>query len=266
MAQGDVCVVDCRTELMDRDAGRRSYEKSHIPGAVFMDLDQDLASPPTATSGRHPLPEPSMFAATAGQLGISQETPLVVYDQGSGAFAARAWWVFRWLGHDNVRLLDGGFAAWSECFGSCSEPVSRESATFEVNEQAEMTVSAADIQAAIAEVTALKLLDARDPARFRGEVEPIDRVAGHIPGAANFPFQASLNEGGYWKSRSDLEALWQQECGQTRDSERVVMCGSGVTACHLIISALEAGYGQPRLYVGSWSEWIADKTRPIATG
>jgi len=259
-------IIDCRFDLSDPEAGRRDYEQAHIPGAVFVDLNLDLASPPTPSSGRHPLPDIGKLSATFGLFGIDSETNVVVYDASNGALAARAWWLLRWLGHDNVKLLDGGYLRWA-----AEHPVSQDRVT--VNTKAflprvrhELCITTAEIMEAVSTQESLNILDARDPARFNGIVEPIDAVAGHVPGARNFPFQGNLRTDGLWKSQVELQALWEQCLGRERDSPWVAMCGSGVTACHLAISALEAGYAEPRLYVGSWSEWIVDPDRPVAPG
>jgi len=263
-ADENLRIVDCRFDLSDADAGRRSYDEKHIPGAVFLDLDRDLASASTASSGRHPLPEPTTIAETLCQLGIDSETAVVVYDGGNGSMAVRAWWILRWLGHTNVRVLDGGIAAWSEAFELSSEAVMPVSRSFLAVVRPEMVVTTEEINVAIDDIGALNLLDARDPARFHGEVEPIDRVAGHIPGARNRPFLDNLNADGRWKSAQQLLELWRKEFGEDTRTPWIAMCGSGVTACHLVLSAMEAGYREPRLYVGSWSEWITDSSRPIA--
>lgn len=261
------CAVDCRSELMDRSAGRRAYAAAHIPGAVFIDLDDDLASPVGQTTGRHPLPDVTLLTATLGRLGIGNNTTVVVYDSGDGALAARAWWVLRWLGHTDVRVLDGGLAAWTDFrFPQSSDVVVARPAKFVCNVQDGLVITTAEICNAGANAASLKLFDARSAERFAGEEEPIDIVAGHIPGARSLPYPVSMNDDGRWKSIEALQALWQQHLGDDRLTEWVAMCGSGVTACHLALSAVEAGYREPRLYVGSWSEWITDSSRPIDRG
>ena len=257
-------VIDCRFGLADPTAGRRAYEAGHIPGAVFMDLNEDLASAPRDGTGRHPLPDVEEIEATIGRLGISNTTPVVVYDADSGAMAARAWWILRWLGHNNVRLLDGGLAAWMDLKYALSSAVERtKPAEFIARVRTELVITSEEICAHADGIESLNLLDARDAGRFAGEHEPIDKVAGHVPGARNLPFPKSLNEDGSWKHREALVELWSSCLGDSRETEWVAMCGSGVTACHLAVSAVEAGYREPRLYVGSWSEWISDSERPI---
>lgn len=252
---------------MDPMAGRRSYEAAHIPGAVFMDLNDDLASPVGQSTGRHPLPDVALITATIGRLGISNQSTVVVYDSGDGALAARAWWILRWLGHANVRVLDGGLAAWTEAeYPQSSDVVIASPAEFVSDIQNELVITTTEICDAGANAASLNIFDARDAARFAGEKEPIDTVAGHIPGARSLPYPASMNDGGRWKNVEALRELWQHHLGDDRGAEWVAMCGSGVTACHLAVSAVEAGYREPRLYVGSWSEWITDSSRPIGRG
>ncbi len=260
-------VVDCRFDLSDSTAGRRAYKEGHIPGAVYADLNKDLAAPVGAGTGRHPLPDVPSITATLGRLGISNSTAVVVYDEGIGAVAARLWWMLRWLGHDNVRLLDGGLAAWTASGYSLSaKRVVAIPAEFQSVARYEMVLKTSEINESGADAASLNLIDARDRARYAGELEPIDTVAGHIPGARNLPFAESMDENGRWKSVDELRKLWGHHLGDDRRTEWSVMCGSGVTACHLAISALEAGYREPRLYVGSWSEWITDSNRPIGLG
>lgn len=260
-------MVDCRFDLSDSTAGRRAYKEGHIPGAVYADLNKDLAAPVGAGTGRHPLPDVPSITATLGRLGISNSTAVVVYDEGIGAVAARLWWMLRWLGHDNVRLLDGGLAAWTASGYSLSaKRVVAIPAEFQSVARYEMVLKTSEINESGADAASLNLIDARDRARYAGELEPIDTVAGHIPGARNLPFAESMDENGRWKSVDELRKLWGHHLGDDRRTEWSVMCGSGVTACHLAISALEAGYREPRLYVGSWSEWITDSNRPIGLG
>ena len=261
----DVRVVDCRFTLTDPPAGRRQYLESHVPGAVYAHLDTDLAGPVTAHSGRHPLPEPEDFGATLSHLGISDETRVIAYDDAGGALAARLWWLLRWAGHQHVRLLDGGFSGWLRRNLPVEGGDVRHAATrFRVRVRPELVLDTAEILAAGATRTALQIVDARDGARYRGESEPIDTVAGHIPGTLNLPFTASLDADGCWKSQAELETLWRRALGRGFGHPWAVMCGSGVTACHLAVSGLRAGLPEPRLYVGSWSEWIRDPERPVA--
>lgn len=260
-------VIDCRFELSDEDAGHRGYLDAHIPGAVFADLNKDLAAPPTAGTGRHPLPPVQQITASMQRVGVAADTRVVVYDACSGAMAARCWWLLRWLGHDQVAVLNGGLHRWLKLgfpVQSGEESVQRSSFCAQVHD--ELLVSTDELASVGSDIAAMNLLDARDGVRYRGELEPIDPVAGHIPGARNQPFTESLTAEGLWRSKDELNALWESQLGPDRKVSSAVMCGSGVTACHLVISALRAGYTEPRLYVGSWSEWIRDSARPVAVG
>ena len=258
-------VVDCRFDLGDPDAGRRVYEAGHIPGAVFLDLDRDLAGPIAPATGRHPLPDPEALAATLGDLGIGESHRVIVYDAGPGAIAARAWWVLRWLGHDAVYLLNGGLAHWQAIGMPIEGGDENPSATaFNARVRKGLVLGTEELAENVAAIPELNLLDARDAPRFRGEMEPIDPVAGHIPGAINLPFAKFVNEDGTLRPLHERAALLENAIGTDRSVRWNVMCGSGVTACHLAITGLEAGFQEPRLYVGSWSEWIRDPQRPIA--
>ncbi len=218
-------------------------------------------------SGRHPLPDVANLALTLGRLGVANTSKVVVYDDAGGAVAARAWWLLRWLGHENVQLLDGGFRKWVDsALPVKTEVESAAAQRFVPQPRDELVLTTAELEQNLTGIAAMRLLDARDSARFRGEVEPIDAVAGHIPGSVNLPYGASLNADGTWKSPDELRALWQNVLGPDKTAPWAVMCGSGVTACHLAISAAESGYREPRLYVGSWSEWIRDPARPIGRG
>ena len=259
-------IVDCRFDLLDPEAGGRLHRAAHIPGAVYADLDQDLSGPVTNRSGRHPLPAVRSMAGTFGRLGISAHTRVVVYDQGNGAIAARCWWLLRWLGHENARLLDGGFARWQELgFGTEAGAVGVERADFDPAPRDHLVLETADIVAAGTDCGSLQLVDARDRERFTGAREPIDAVAGHIPGSISLPLTASLDAEGAWKPTTELRNVWKEALGSGAGEPWSAMCGSGVTACHLVISGLLAGLPEPRVYVGSWSEWITDPDRPIAS-
>ena len=258
-------IVDCRFQLPDPDAGRRDYLEGHIPGAVYADLDLDLSGPVRPDSGRHPLPGPDDFAATLGRLGIDRDTAVVVYDADTGAVASRAWWMLRWLGHDDVRLLDGGIAAWTDSGMPLETGDIRVAARhFLYSPRSGLVVGSDELLAAAGTADAPPLVDAREAIRFRGESEPIDAVAGHVPGAVNLPYDASLGPDGRWLGPDELAALWGRVLGAADHRPWSVMCGSGVTACHLVVSALLAGRTEPRLYAGSWSEWIRDPDRPVA--
>jgi len=267
IASSDLRVLDCRFSLQEPAAGRADYETAHIPGAVYADLDKDLAAAPRPGSGRHPLPQPAELAQTFGKMGIDKGTRVVVYDDSSGGLAARAWWLLRWLGHEHVSLLDGGIKCWQELQFPVEDGAGRVATRhFDAAPRPEMVLETAEIVEVGAHRGDLRLVDARDATRFCGDMEPIDAVAGHIPGAINLPFSESLDSAGRWKKPAELRRTWQRVLGGDLSAPWSVMCGSGVTACHHVVSAAVAGLREPRLYVGSWSEWIADPERPVATG
>ncbi len=263
----DCIAIDCRSELANVNAGRQLYSEGHIPGAVFLDLDRDLAGPVQAATGRHPLPDVDQIIATLGKFGIGHSDTLVVYDGDNGSLAARAWWILRWLGMESIRLLDGGFAQWT----ALGLPIDvnetrREPTVFTGKPNDSLVLTTEELAAELSAIPDRNLVDARDRQRFRGEHEPIDPVAGHIPGAVNAPFGEFVTKGGTWRPLAERAALLEAVLGSDREAVWSVMCGSGVTACHLAISGLEAGFSEPRLYVGSWSEWIRDPERPISIG
>jgi thiosulfate/3-mercaptopyruvate sulfurtransferase len=248
IADPNWCVVDCSFDLMHPAAGRESYQSAHIPGAVYADLNNDLAGAVQPESGRHPLPDVALVCSTIGRLGIGKDTHVVVYDAGNGAIAARAWWILRWLGHEHVAVLDGGFARWqNEGFEVESGQVKREQKKFDGVANSSMVLDTNELGESDHRVQELRLLDARDKARFAGELEPIDAAAGHIPGALNLPFSTCLNADGSWKSSVELRHLFEEVLGDDLDGPWSAMCGSGVTACHLVISGLLAGLQEPKL-------------------
>lgn len=255
-------VCDCRFELSDPAAGERAYAQGHIPGAYYAHLDRDLSCPPDSGSGRHPLPDPDILAARLRSFGISSETQVVVYDQSAGMIAARCWWLLRWLGHEAVAVLDGGWAAWSAArLSVTSQSPQPRSGTLAPRPRREDWVSTAQLQQLLADEAVL-LLDARSAERFRGEQEPIDPIAGHIPGARNHPCQSNVDSSGKVRSPAQLRAAFEAQGAAA--AACVHMCGSGVTACHNLLAMEHAGLGGSRLYVGSWSEWIRDPKRPVA--
>ncbi|HLU06918.1 MAG TPA: sulfurtransferase [Woeseiaceae bacterium] len=266
-------VVDCRFDLANPEKGYSEYVAGHIPGAVYAHLDRDLAAPVTEETGRHPLPDPQAFALTLGRLGINRDTRVVAYDHASGAIASRLWWLLRWIGHPSVRLLDGGLAAWRRAELPLEAAVPDVEPTRYVGKpDPGMVVTTKDVEEALGAGDPLPLVDAREAARFEGRSEPIDPVAGHIPGARNLPFSSTLTPEAEWRSPAELLEAWERALGPPHDvpqgdrSRLAVMCGSGVTACHLALSAGLAGRPLPRLYAGSWSEWVRDPHRPVATG
>ena len=259
-------VLDCRFDLMQPATGRAEYVQGHISGAQYANLDTDLAGPVSKWTGRHPLPSTTVFAQTLGDWGIDNASQVVVYDHGSGVVAARLWWMLKWVGHEQVAVLNGGYTAWQEAGFEVSDSTEFARRTkFRAVADSDLFVTTDElVQSFIADNVPL-IVDARDSARFAGKFEPIDTVAGHIPGAVNHPFSESIDAKGGWKSRDQLRDGWAPILGGDSDQSWVSMCGSGVTACHLALSAGVAGLPQPRLYVGSWSEWIRDPDRPVAT-
>lgn len=259
-------IVDTRFDLMNPALGRQSYEAAHIPGAHYLDLNLDLAAPPNGRNGRHPLPEPQDFAATLGALGIDHSKQVVVYDGGSMMFVGRLWWMLRWLGHDAVAILDGGYAAWERegRVVSCAPPA-RVATTFTPRVREQMRVSADTILSGLAQSAHL-VIDARAPERFSGDAEPIDPVAGHIPGAKNRPFSQNLGADGKLVPAAQLREQFQALLGGRDPSEVVHSCGSGVSAIANLIAMEVAGLSGSRLYPGSWSEWSADPSRPVEKG
>ena len=266
LGQPDLVICDVRHDLArPRDWGKAQYDAGHIPGAVFVHLDHDLSAPMTGRNGRHPLPMPETAAKTFGWLGITEGKQVVAYDQGGGAFAARLWWMLRWLGFDAVAVLDGGYAKWAaEARVVSTDPTTPTPGEFSIK-RVTPTVSASGVMASLARQTLL-LLDARAPERFRGEVEPIDPVAGHIPGARNRPYTQNLNADGTFKHPAFLRAEFEAVLDGVSHDAVVHQCGSGVTACHNILAMEIAGINGTRLYPGSWSEWSADPSRPIEVG
>jgi thiosulfate/3-mercaptopyruvate sulfurtransferase len=258
-------LVDCRASLQDPLAGRAAYEQSHLPGATFADLLEDLSgSIVPGRTGRHPLPTLDSFVGKLRGWGINRSSQVVAYDDAGGAFAARLWWMLRWLGHESVAVLDGGLSAW---VGE-QRPVTTDIPTlprgdFSPVSRPELLVSVKELAAQ--QSTARKLFDARAPERFRGDVEPIDAVAGHIPGAVNLPFAANLRDGRFLSS-AELRVRFARVLGDTSPEDSVVYCGSGVTACHDVLAFARAGLALPKLYAGSWSEWITDASRPVERG
>jgi len=264
---GDCLVVDTRHDLSEPARGRHLFGESRIPGARFLSIDDDLSAPKTGTNGRHPLPDAAAFAETLGRHGIGCDDPVVVYDQGSAMFAGRLWWMLRWLGHSRVWLLDGGFAAWQaaglpiETGRSSANLVAK---TYVPDEQRHLVVDAAQMLSALARPET-RIVDARTPERFRGESEPIDPVAGHIPGAVNRPFALNLRDGRF-KPSAELAAEWAKVLAGRSPGDVIHQCGSGVSALANMVAMEHAGLHGSRLYAGSWSEWCSDPARPIARG
>lgn len=266
---GRVVLIDVSFDLADITAGEAAYRAAHLPGAVYWHLERDLSAAKTGRNGRHPLPTREAFAATVGALNLQADTPVVVYDRQGGMFAARAWWMLRWLGHRAVALLDGGLPAWQAVGGALERGAApdprADAAAYPLSAEPGMpTLNADAVQAGLHQHT---LIDARAPARFRGDIEPLDPVAGHIPGALNRPFQDNLGADGRFLPAASLSiafnTLWATRGGL--QAPVVHQCGSGVTACHNVLAMAVAGFGDTALYPGSWSEWCADPTRPVRT-
>ncbi len=259
-------VFDCRFTLTDTEAGQRAYQQGHIPGARYAHLDEDLSSPITETSGRHPLPNPDILARKLGSWGVSNTSQVVVYDGTFGAMAARLWWMMRWLGHRRVALLDGGFPRWQrEGFSVTTELPVVKPAVFNPSVNRDLFVDATIVDRQRSD-NDHRIIDARSEERFAGDVEPLDKVAGHIPGALNLPWEDNLDFSGSYLSADELRALYADKIGAVPPENVIHMCGSGVTACHSILAMEHAGMRGSKLYAGSWSEWITDPHRPVATG
>jgi thiosulfate/3-mercaptopyruvate sulfurtransferase len=262
-------VLDCRFDLARADAGRHAYLQAHIPRARYADLNRDLSGPVTDESGRHPLPEPERLAGWLRAQGVGASSRVVAYDEANAAFAARAWWLLRWLGHDDVAVLDGGFQAWRRCGGAVEsgEPPANAvppAPAFVASLRPEASIDTAALLGALRD--GRLLIDARAPDRFAGDAEPIDPVAGHVPGAVNHPFLENLLADGRFQPRAVLAQRWRERLAGRDPREAILMCGSGVTACQNLLALEIAGYPGARLYAGSWSEWIRDPRRPVARG
>ncbi len=258
-------IVDCRFNMAAPEAGRKAYQDVHLPGARYAHLDADLSSPITPDTGRHPLPDPMRLAHTFGEWGIGPETQVVVYDDMGGMLAAaRLWWLLRWLGHKAVAVLDGGLPAWQRAGLPLTDALPTvQPAIFAAQPNNDQWLTTTQVSALSAENV---LLDARGAARYRGEMEPIDPVAGHIPGAFNLPTESHLTPEGHFLPLAELRAQFDAVLNGRSPSAVVHSCGSGVTACHNLLAMEIAGLSGSRLYAGSWSEWIRNPNRPIATG
>jgi thiosulfate/3-mercaptopyruvate sulfurtransferase len=259
-------IIDCRFDLGDPDAGRAAYARGHIPGAVYAHLDLDLSGPRTPWSGRHPLPEPDVLAATIARLGIGADTQVVGYDDSGGIYAARLWWLLRWLGHRAAAVLDGGLAAYRATGAPLATDAPRvATATFRAAADADMAVIADELAELLAAGRCV-LLDARSAERFEGRVEPLDPRAGHVPGARNHHYARNLDADGRFLDARVLRQRFSALLGSAPPAAVVSMCGSGVTACHTLLAMELAGLDGARLYPGSWSEWCRDPLRPLAVG
>lgn len=250
----NLVVVDCRFNLMAPGQGRQAYQAGHIAGAYYLDLEQDLSSPRQQYGGRHPLPDPTKLAATLRTIGVSANTLVVAYDDSRLAYAARCWWLLRWLGHDRVAVLDGGYSHYAAAgYPTTTTIPAARSGTFTASPRAEWVVDRQGVIAAQADPQTT-IVDAREPHRYRGEHEPIDPVAGHIPGAVNYPWLEVTDNNGFMKSINALQQYWEP---LAHTPNIIVYCGSGVTACVDILGMAIAGLDQAKLYPGSWSDWCA---------
>ena len=271
LADPDWAIVDCRFDLARPEWGTLAWAAGHIPNAQYAHLDRDLSGPRSALTGRHPLPAIAALSATFGRWGIDKEVQVVAYDQGAGAYAARLWWLLRWLGHPQVAVLDGGFAAWERA-GLPLETAAtvRAPRRFTPAPAADLVVTTAALAQAVAAGALtrgeLTVVDARSADRFAGQNETLDPVAGHIPGARNHPFTGNLDAHGRFLSAPELRRCWADTLRERPAATLIAMCGSGVTACHNLLALEAAGLAGARLYAGSWSEWIRDPARPVARG
>ncbi len=258
-------IVDCRFDLTDTGKGELLYRAGHIPGARYAHLDHHLSGAKTGTNGRHPLPAPDQLIRTFSELGISPNSQVVVYDADSSMYAGRLWWMLRWMGHDAVAVLDGGLARWQREGHAVREGEETAAAAhFKGAPRAGWRLTVDEVAAGLGDPSRL-LVDARTPDRYRGIGETLDKVGGHIPGAANYFFQQNLADDKTFKSPQELQAQWAQIL-EGRDPKAVVMyCGSGVTACHNLLALEHAGIHGVKIFPGSWSEWSADPSRPVST-
>jgi thiosulfate/3-mercaptopyruvate sulfurtransferase len=259
-------IIDCRFDLQHDDWGRDQYLRSHIPGAVYAHLSDDMSAPKTGANGRHPWPSTPAMSATFSRLGVANRMQAVVYDQDVGMYASRLWWMLRYMGHDLVAVLDGGWAKWiREGRPTRSGHETRAATHFEGHPRPELIVDVDHVASAVSDPETL-LVDARAPERFEGRSESLDRVAGHIPGAINRFFKQNVATGGTLLAPDQLRTSLSQTLGAHAPDRSIMYCGSGVTACHNLLALEHAGLPGAKLYPGSWSEWCADPKRPVATG
>ena len=261
LADPDWAIVDCRHRLTDPAHGESAYREAHVPGAVFAHADRVLSSEPVTDRGRHPLPDPDTLRSRFGALGIDSSTQVVAYDDAGGAIAGRLWWMLHYMGHRKAAVLDGGWPAWIAAGGAIrGGEETRPVRTFAGEPRREWLVTIDRVSAA------RRLVDSREPARYRGETEPIDRVAGHIPGARSHHFALNLGEEGRFLDPATVRERLEGTLDGVPAGETVFYCGSGVSACHNLLALAHAGLPAAKLYVGSWSEWSSDPDRPVATG
>ena len=271
LADPEWAIIDCRFDLQKPAWGRAAWAREHIPHALYADLDGVLSGARGPGSGRHPLPQPEVLAATFSRWGIDDRVQVIAYDQGPGVYAARLWWLLRWLGHVSVAVLDGGLAGWQRAgLPLTATSTARPARTFVARVQPGMTASGAQVATALHSGALGRgetlLVDARGADRFAGDNETLDPVAGHIPGARNHPFAGNQGADGRFQDAAQLRRLWEATLGGRSANDVVAMCGSGVTACHNLLALEVAGLSGARLYGGSWSEWITDPEHPVARG
>jgi thiosulfate/3-mercaptopyruvate sulfurtransferase len=265
-APDSLFIADCSFDLTDPAAGERTYGAGHVPGAHYLHLDRDLSGPKTGSNGRHPLPERDTLARKLAARGLRKGQQVVAYDAQGGMYAARLWWLLRWLGHDSAAVLDGGLAAWAEAGHALVTDVAPENAgDFVSAAPLAVTIDAAAVERNLQSRERL-IVDARAADRYRGENETLDPVGGHIPGALNRPFKDNLQSDGRFKSAHSLREEFHAVLGAVAPERAVMQCGSGVTACHNLLAMEVGGLHGAALYSGSWSEWCADPARPVATG
>lgn len=259
-------IFDCRFTLTDGEAGRKAYRAGHVPGARYAHLDDDLSAPVTSTTGRHPLPDPVLLAEKLGRWGVDGTKQVVVYDDSFGSMAVRMWWLLRWLGHDAVALLDGGLPRWMrQKFPTSTEPPVIVPAQFVPQLRDSLCADVAEVDRARQDSTRL-VVDARPEERFSGMREPLDKIAGHIPGSVNWTFEENIAMDGTYLPADELREAYLNLLNGIPPEQVIHSCGSGVTASHNILAMEIAGLPSGKLYPGSWSEWITDPARPVATG
>jgi thiosulfate/3-mercaptopyruvate sulfurtransferase len=263
---GSWAILDCRFDLKEKSWGREQYRAAHIPGAVYVSLSADLSGPVTGRNGRHPLPSEDAMAATFARLGIGSGTQVVAYDQDSGMYASRLWWMLQYMGHEATAVLDGGWPQWTrEGRPTRAGDESRPPAAFVAKPRRDLQVTLDDVDAHVGDPN-VQLVDARSPERFEGRSEPLDRVPGHIPGAVNHFFRSNVASDGTLLPAETLRERFRQLLGPHSADQVVMYCGSGVTACQNLLAMAHAGLHGAKLYPGSWSEWSADPERPVETG
>ena len=263
----DLVVIDCRFALDDVNWGEQAYLEAHIPGARYGHLDRDLSGPKNGHNGRHPLPDQVSLVRTLSGYGVSEGTQVVAYDQDAGMYASRLWWLLRWAGHRRVAVLDGGFAKWTGEHRPVrgGAEVAAVPSAFVPHFEEGAYLDATAVERALREHDQL-LVDARSPERFRGEIEPIDAVPGHIPGAVNHPYKQNVDADGVFLSVPELRAAFERTLNGRAPAKAICYCGSGVTACQNLLAMEYAGLPGAKLYAGSWSEWASDPQRPVERG